>query len=127
MGDVAAAVIDFPLNGVFALGWGGFVEPMGAVGAIGTSSVLRSLAFVATVAILLSWERRLGDPRGVVRALFAWRSHGGFGRIMRRIGIPIGLAQGVESAAFSAMVFLGGLISTEALAAHQATISITAT
>jgi MATE family multidrug resistance protein len=32
----------------------------------------------------------------------------------------------VDSAAFSAMVFLGGLISTEALAAHQATITVTA-
>ena len=121
---IAAALIDLPLNGVFALGWGGLVEPMGAVGAIGTSSVVRGLAFLATLAILLRLEARLGDPRGVVRALGRLGEGGRFGPRLRRIGIPVGLAQGVESAAFSAMVFLGGAISTEALAAHQATLSL---
>jgi MATE family multidrug resistance protein len=43
---------------------------------------------------------------------------------MRGIGVPMGLAQGVESAGFSAMVFLGGLISAAALAAHQATLTL---
>jgi len=121
---IAAAAIDLPLNGVFALGWGGFVEPAGAIGAVATSSVMRFAAFLATFAILLGWEKRLGDPRGVIAALRGWNAGQGFGRRMRAIGIPMGLAQGVESAAFSAMVFLGGLISTEALAAHQATMSL---
>ena len=121
---IAAALLDVPLNGIFALGRGGCVEPMGAVGAIATSSVLRSLAFVAALLILLRWEARLGDPRGVIRALRVWRRGPAVGSRMRRIGVPMGLAQGVESAGFSAMVFLGGLISAEALAAHQATMTL---
>jgi len=121
---VLAALVDMPLNGIFALGWGGLVEPMGAIGAVGTSSVMRGLAFLATLAILLRWEARLGDPRGVLRALRHLGERGPFGPRLRQIGIPIGLAQGVESAAFSAMVFLGGAISTQALAAHQATLSL---
>lgn len=121
---ILAALIDVPLNGIFALGWGGLVEPSGALGAVATSSVMRTAAFVATFAILLAWERRLGDPRGVIACLRGWPGFGGRGGQMRRIGLPMGLAQGVESAAFSAMVFLGGAISTQALAAHQATLSL---
>jgi MATE family multidrug resistance protein len=121
---IVAALIDLPLNGIFALGWGGFIEPMGAVGAVGTSSVMRALAFLVTLGLLVRWEARLGDPRGVLDALRNWRERRPFGSRLRRIGIPIGLAQGVESAAFSAMVFLGGAISTQALAAHQATLSL---
>jgi MATE family multidrug resistance protein len=120
---VAAALIDLALNGVFALGWGGLVEPMGAVGTIATSSAMRTLAFVAVLVILLTWEKRLGDPHGVLRAI-RLPTITSIGRRMRRIGVPMGLAQGVESAGFSAMVFLGGLISAEALAAHQATLTL---
>jgi MATE family multidrug resistance protein len=118
---IVAASLDVLLNGVFALGWGGFVAPSGAEGAIATSSVLRTLAGIAALAILIRWEARLGDPRGVVAALGDWRRGPAYSRRMRRIGVPMGLAQGVESAGFSAMVFLGGLISAAALAAHQAT------
>ena len=121
---IVAALLDVPANLIFALGWGGFVEPMGALGAITTSSALRTLAFVATLLILLRWERRRGDPHGVVAALADLRSGMSVGRRMRRIGVPMGLAQGVESAGFSAMVFLGGLISASALAAHQATLTL---
>ena len=121
---IAATALDLPLNGVFALGWGGWVEPQGAVGAVATSSAMRSAAFVAAFVILLRWEKRHGDPHGVLRALRDRGAGPSFGRRMRSLGAPMGLAQGVESAAFSAMVFLGGLISAEALAAHQATFSL---
>ena len=120
---IFVALIDLPLNAVFVLGWGGLVEPMGAVGAVATSSVMRGVAFIIAIVVLIRWERRLGDPRGVVRALTQLRSHAYFGRL-RRIGLPMGLAQGVESAAFSALVFLGGMISADALAAHQATLTL---
>ena len=119
---ILVAVVDLPLNAAFVLGWGGF-EPLGAIGAVATSSVMRGVAFVLALLVLIRWESRLGDPRGVVRALSDWRSRGYFGRL-RRIGLPMGLAQGVESAAFSALVFLGGIISADALAAHQATLTL---
>jgi MATE family multidrug resistance protein len=122
---ILAALLDVPLNGIFALGWGGYLEPMGAVGAVATSSLMRSLAFVLALAVLLRWEGRLGDPRGVIAAL-TWRKGRapGIHHRFRRIGVPMGLAQGVESAGFSALVILGGRISTEALAAHQATLAL---
>ena len=121
---IAVALIDIPLNGVFALGWGGMFEPMGAIGAVGTSSVMRSVAFVLALVLLLRWEFRMGDPRGVLAALSRASPAGGIGRRIQRIGVPISLAQGVESAGFSALVILGGQISTAALAAHQATLAL---
>jgi multidrug resistance protein, MATE family len=122
---LAANVINVPLNGILVLGWGGLVEPLGATGAVAGSSALRWAAFVAAFVVLIRWEARTGDPHGVIAAL-----KGGAGRLqvlarrMARIGVPVGLAQGVESAAFAAMIVLAGVISTEALAAHQATMSL---
>ena len=120
---ILVASIDLPLNAIFVLGWGGFSEPLGAIGAVATSSLMRTVAFAIAFAVLIRWESRLGDPRGVLEALTHWRFRAYFRRI-RRIGVPMGLAQGVESAAFSALVFLGGMISTDALAAHQATLTL---
>jgi MATE family multidrug resistance protein len=123
---IVVGAIDFLLNGIFVLGWWGIAEPMGALGAVITSSVMRWLAFFVTLAVLLGWERRLGDRRRVLAALaHPLQAGGDIGRQLRRIGLPVGLAHGVESAAFTAMVFIGGMISTEALAAHQATLSVT--
>ncbi|HEX2255429.1 MAG TPA: MATE family efflux transporter [Afifellaceae bacterium] len=122
---LAANLLNVPLNALLVLGWGGLVAPLGAVGAIAGSSALRWLAFAAALIVLLRWEMRSGDPHGVVAAL-----KGGGVRLtsiirrMARIGVPVGLAQGVESAAFAAMIVLAGVISTEAQAAHQAAISI---
>ncbi len=121
---IAVAAIDVPLNGLFALGWGGFFAPSGAVGAVVTSSLMRSAAFVLALVLLLRWERQAGDPRGVLSALAGRVPAAEIGRRIRRIGVPISLAQGVESAGFSALVILGGRISTQALAAHQATLAL---
>jgi MATE family multidrug resistance protein len=123
---LAINVINVPLNGILVLGWGGLVEPMGAVGAVAGSSALRWLAFFATFAVLLVWDARLDDPRGVLAALRGRTSSGAraVGRTIRRIGLPIGIAQGVESAAFSSMIFIAGLIGKEAIAGHQATIAL---
>jgi MATE family multidrug resistance protein len=123
---LAANVINVPLNGILVLGWGGLVEPMGAVGAVAGSSALRWLAFLATLTVLLVWDGRLGDPRGILAALRDRAAEGSsaVGRTIRRIGLPIGIAQGVESAAFSSMIFIAGRIGKEAIAAHQATIAL---
>jgi MATE family multidrug resistance protein len=121
---IAASLADFALNGIFALGWGGWAEPGGATAAAATTSLMRTVAFLAAFALLLRSEHGLGDPRGVIAALRNPHAEPSVGRRMRRLGTPMGLAQGVESAAFAAMVFLGGLISAEALAAHQATFSL---
>ncbi len=125
-----ANLINIPLNGILVLGWGSLVEPMGAVGAVAGSSVLRWLVFLTTLAVLLVWDGRLGDPHGVIEALSgkarktADLADRTIGKAIRRIGLPIGIAQGVESAAFSSMIFIAGRIGKEAIAAHQATIAV---
>lgn len=125
-----ANLVNIPLNGMLVLGWGGIAEPMGAVGAIAGSSALRWLVFLATLSVLIVWDRRLGDPYGVIEALKgkartpAHLAGATIGRTIRRIGLPIGIAQGVESAAFSSMIFIAGLIGKQAIAAHQATIAV---
>ena len=125
-----ANLVNIPLNGILVLGWGGLVEPMGAVGAVAGSSVLRWFAFLATLGVLVLWDGRLGDPRGVIAALRGAADAAnkaaktGIGRTIRRVGLPIGIAQGVESAAFSSLIFIAGRIGKEAIAAHQATIAV---
>lgn len=126
---LVANLLNVVLNGVFALGWGGFVAPMGAVGAVATSSALRWAAFLAAFALLLVDEHRRGDPRGLLvapRELLAevLAAGGEPGRAIRRMGLPMGAAQGMESAAFATVVFLAGRLGTVPLAAYQVTMNL---
>nr|WP_246329585.1 MATE family efflux transporter [Chthonobacter rhizosphaerae] len=125
-----ANVLNVLADGVLVLGWGGLVaEGGGAVTATATSTVLRWGLFAAAIAILLRDSRRDGDRyRMLADAGQWWRTAvtlgGEPGRVIRRMGLPMGLAQGVESAAFSTMVFFAGLLGTAALAAHQTTMTV---
>jgi len=118
---IAANVVNIGLNTIFIFGWNG-MPAMGAEGAILASSIVRWLAFFAALAILIRREARQGHPH----ALF---SGGGALAILpglALIGIPMGLAQGVESTAFAAIAIIGGRVSEGALAVHQALISLIA-
>lgn len=126
---IAANLANVPLNGVFGLGWGGLVEPSGAVGTVMVSSALRWASFAAALAYLLADEVRRGDPRRLIVPASVWWSEirdlgGAVGATLRRIGIPMGIAQGVESAAFATIVFIAGRLGTTALAAHQITMTL---
>ncbi|MEJ1157255.1 MATE family efflux transporter [Prosthecomicrobium sp. N25] len=126
---IAVNLLNIPLNGVVALGWGGFVEAKGAVGAVAVSSVLRWASFLAALGFLLADEIRKGDPRRLIVPARVWAAEAGTlggeaGRRLRAIGLPMGLAQGVESAAFATIVFIAGLLGTTALAAHQITMTL---
>ena len=119
---LVANLLNIPLNGVFALGWGGFTEPLGAVGAMGTSAALRWLSFLAVLGYAL-WAARRDDRFGVRASLAVWARAlatlgGPIGKAMRRLGLPIGLAQGVESAAFATVVLIAGHLGEKALVAH---------
>ncbi|MXN66866.1 MATE family efflux transporter [Stappia sp. GBMRC 2046] len=112
-----------PLNGVMALGWGGFMEPLGAEGATFASSILRTLAGLAILVVVFR-----GTARGESSLLSAGARHwadavfrlgGATGRQLRRLGLPMGIAQGVESAAFATVVMFAGLIGADDLAAYQ--------
>ncbi len=122
-------IVNVAANGVFALGWGGLVEPMGAVGAILTSSVLRWAA-AAAVFLLILREITSANPHGLSLswsgAVRSFGTLGGdLGRTLRRLGLPMGIAQGVESAAFAALVLMAGRMGADALAGYQIAITLT--
>lgn len=126
---LAANVLNFLLDSVFVLGWGGLVEPGGAATAMATSSVVRWLTFAAAITVLFRAARRSGDGYRFLATPADWigaalRLGGGHGRRIRAMGLPMGLGQGVESAAFGLMVFFAGLVGPTALAAHQTTMTV---
>jgi len=125
---LVANVLNVPFNGVLALGWGGLVAPMGADGAVLASSVLRWLAFAAALKVILAGARG-GDRFGVVAPPAAWLAAfatlgGDAGRRLRRLGLPMGIAQALESAAFTTVVFLAGSIGAATVAAYQTTMTL---
>jgi MATE family multidrug resistance protein len=118
---IAANVVNIGLNAIFIFGWNG-IPAMGAEGAILASSIVRWLAFFTALAILMRREARQGHPH--------WLFSGG-GELailpgLLLIGVPMGLAQGVESTAFAAVAIIAGRVSEGALAVHQALISLIA-
>lgn len=124
-----ANIANILLDGVFVLGWGGWVEPGGAEAAVATTSVVRAGMAVAALALLFSVGTAGGDPYGFRASAGVWLRAaltlgGEPGRQLRRLGLPMGLGQGVESAAFSAMVLIAGAMSAEVVAAHQATMTM---
>lgn len=127
---LAASLANLPANALVSLGWGGLVAPMGAEGAIITSSALRWLSALALLVIIIRREHRQGDPYHIVQAFRTLPrqikdSLGSKGRVLRHMGLPMGLTQGVESAAFTALVFFAGYLGKAAVAAHEITITIT--
>ena len=123
-----ANLLNVPLNGVLALGWGGLVAPMGADGAVLASSILRWGAFLAAFACILA-PARGGDQFGVLVPLAAWARTaatlgGDVGRQIRRLGLPMGIAQGIESSSFTTVVFIAGSVGAAVAAAHQTTMTL---
>ncbi|MEM1046917.1 MAG: MATE family efflux transporter [Pseudomonadota bacterium] len=121
-------ILNIPLNGVLALGWWVPGDGYGAVGATAGSSLLRWLSLLVCLMVLVQLSRRNNDCYRVIATSKEWVT--AFRDIVRpenrrmlRIGLPMGLAQGVESAAFAAIVFLAGLVGSTALAAHQITMN----
>jgi MATE family multidrug resistance protein len=105
---------------------------MGAEGIMLASSLARTAAGLSIVAILviaalrmdtfriLSLEGAKGSVRPGLGSLF----QGPEAASLRRMGLPMGLAQGVESAAFATVVMFAGLIGTAELAAYQTTMTL---
>ncbi len=118
---IAANIVNIGLNAVFVFGWYG-IPAMGAEGAILASSIVRWLAFFAALAILMKREARQGHPHLLFSGGGALAIVPGF----LLIGVPMGLAQGVESTAFAAVAIIGGRVSEGVLAVHQALISLIA-
>lgn len=120
-------LVNFVLNGILIFDWGGFGFSMGAEGAVIATSVARWVAATLMVTYILTMPWRMGeDPFGLRVPLAtlihdAVRLSGPLGRKLRGLGAAMGMAYGLEMAAFSAIVFMAGLIGPTALAAHQIT------
>lgn len=123
----AANVLNILLNGIFIFGLGP-IPALGAVGAIGVTSFVRWMCFVASfsyILIVLDRERygifihtkehlkELLEPKA--RAL---------GSKIRRLGAPMGVAQAIESLAQASLTIMAGWMGATAAASHQVTMNL---
>ena len=110
---IAGNLVNAALNWLFIYGhWG--MPAMGAEGAVLATSLVRWLMLAMLVAyVLLMKVRRKYAVRGSF--VGAWAG----GRALRRLGFPIGLAQGMEAVSFQMLVLLSGYLGTVALAAYN--------
>jgi MATE family multidrug resistance protein len=115
---LAANVLNVFADGVVVLGWFGWVEPMGAVGAMATTSAIRWLCLAVAVGYIVSM--RDATEYGVFAPLSDLRAR--MSRIVA-IGTPISAALGLETAAMSSLAFMAGHLGPEAAAAHQLTFN----
>ena len=115
---LAANVLNVFADGVFVLGWFGWVEPMGAAGAVMTTSALRWGCFGCALAYILTM--RHAADLGVFAPLSNWRAQAWH---IVKIGAPISAALGLETAAISSLMFMAGHLGANAAAAHQLTFN----
>ena len=95
-------------------GWGG-------AGAAWATTAVRWLIALAAVAYILRMKDaatyNVAGPLHQARIL---------GRKLRRLGYPLGLAQGLESAAFASLTLFAGLLGAEAVGAFQIVMNLVA-
>lgn len=116
---LAANVLNVFADGIFALGWWGLVEPMGAAGATMTTSALRWGIFIAILIVVLTMKDRATYGVTGARTPF-WP----IARRLWRIGAPVAATGACENGAYAVLAQMAGLLGTAALAAHQVTINV---
>lgn len=114
-GVIANAVLNYGL----ILGNFGFPQ-LGLVGAGLGSSIVNLLMFLLLAVVLM----RHPDFRRYRLFGNLWRSDWSRYAAIWKLGAPIGLTMGFEASVFTAAVFLMGLISTAAVAAHAVALQI---
>jgi len=110
---LGANVVNAGLNWLFVYGNMG-APALGAEGAILATSIVRWLTFAAFVGYIYLMPRSADyGIRGGVRAPWS------VGKKLRRIGYPMGLAQGIEASAFSGLIMMSGYLGAAALGGYQ--------
>ena len=94
---------------------------LGAAGAAWATTCVRWL--IAVVAVIYIIAMADADRFNVAGPLRQGRV---VGRKLRRLGYPLGLAQGLESAAFSALILMAGYLGVHAVGAFQIVINMVA-
>lgn len=117
---IVANIANAGLNWLMIYGQFG-LPAMGAEGAALATTIVRTIMGIAIVIYIL----RLRDGAQFnVRG--PWTDAWAIGRKFRRIGYPLGLAQGLESLSFAALTFIAGLLGAEAVGAFQIVINVVA-
>jgi MATE family multidrug resistance protein len=118
--NLVALALKWPLNLVLMDGWGGLVEPMGAVGcAVSTALLAWSSFFIGLLVLKIDRRYRLFHIR---------LSAPDFSRLAQlfKIGLPIGGGYLIEVTSFTLMALLIGPFGTLASASHQEAANIAA-
>ena len=115
-----ANILNAALNWLLIYGnWG--MPALGAEGAALATTLVRWFMFLALAAFVLIYiDRHRYNIPGPIGGIGKW------GRRLRRIGYPIGLSQGLESSAFSAMTLFAGLLGSLQVAAYQIAMTLVA-
>ena len=116
---IASNVMNIIGNYVLIYGKAGFPE-MGLLGA-GISTLAARIFTVAAMAGYVFFNKRMKEYVAGFRSKA--ESRGLLGKVTR-LGIPIGLQMGMETASFSLVVILVGKLGTTELAAHQVMVTI---
>ena len=117
---ISAVLLNAGLNAIFIYGTLGAPE-MGAEGAALATSITRWLMFSVLALYVLNLRDRAA--LGIGGAIRNFRQTA---RKLRHIGIPMGVARGLEAAAFSALTMLAGLLGTVDLAGYQIAFNLVA-
>jgi len=118
---LAANVLNAALNWIFIDGHLG-APALGAEGAALATTVVRWFMFAAIAGYILTRidRERYGLSRRAIRA------HG-LGKRLRRIGYPMAIAHGLESAAFSTMTLFAGLLGPVQASGYLVALNLVAT
>ena len=108
------------LNLIFIYGALGVPE-MGAEGAALSTSIIRWTMFGVLTLYVLNLGRHA--DLGISGAIRNFRETA---RKLRRIGLPMGVARGLEAGAFSALTMLAGFLGTVPLAGYQIAFNLVA-
>ena len=117
---IAANILNVLLNWLLIFGHGG-LPAMGAEGAAIASSIVRWCMFAAAALYVLRFVNRrrfgIGAPADPAERL---------GPRMRRIGLPMGIAHGLEASAFAAMTLFAGLLGTAVVGGYSIPMNLLA-
>ena len=116
---IASNVMNIAGNYVLIYGKAGFPE-MGLLGA-GISTLAARIFTVAAMAGYVFFNKRMKEYVAGFRSKA--ESRGLLGKVTR-LGIPIGLQMGMETASFSLSIIMVGWLGTIALASHQIMLTI---
>ena len=117
---IGANVLNVFLNWLLIFGHGG-LPALGAEGAAIASSIVRWCMFAAAVLYVLRFVNRrrfgIGAAADPAERL---------GPRLRRIGLPMGIAHGLEASAFSVMTLIAGLLGTAVVGGYSIPMNLLA-